>query len=44
MDLTYCEYHQYLNHLFIQEFVDFGYKANKTNSTVDALTIIGEDK
>lgn len=40
MDLTFDEYIDFINHLFLQEFVDFDYK--DAASTGDALTVIGE--
>ena len=40
MDLTLYEYIDYINHLFLQEMVDFDYK--DADSTGDALIVIGE--
>lgn len=40
MDLTYEEYTEYINHLFLQQFVDFDYKDNKP--APDTLTILGD--
>ena len=34
------EYVNFLNHLFVQQLVDFGYYEN--GSTADALTVIGD--
>jgi hypothetical protein len=42
MDLTYDEYIDFINHLFLQEFVDFDYKFRNTGSTNESLSIIGE--
>ncbi len=39
MDLTYDEYIDFINHLFLQEFVDWDYKEN-TGGTSDALTVL----
>lgn len=40
MDLTYEEYIDYINHLFMQEFVDFQYHMGDTEATVDSLNIL----
>lgn len=40
MDLTYDEYIEFINHLFMQEFLDFAYHMGDNESTVDSLTII----
>lgn len=40
MDMTYGEYIEFINHLFMQEFVDFGYHMGDTESTVDSLKIL----
>lgn len=40
MNMTYEEYIDFLNHLMIQEFLDFD--SREGGSTSDALTIIGE--
>ncbi len=40
MDMTYDEYIEFINHLFMQEFVDFGYRMGDTASTVDSLQIL----
>lgn len=38
MDLTLYEYIDFINHLFLQEMVDFDYK--DSYSTNDSLTIL----
>lgn len=40
MDMTYDEYIDYINHLFMQEFVDFEYHMSDTESTTESLTIL----
>jgi hypothetical protein len=40
MDLTFEEYIDYLNELFIQELLDFDYYVEGKRSTVDSLTIL----
>lgn len=40
MDMTYGEYIDYINHLFLQEFVDFDYHMGHSDSTAEALTIL----
>lgn len=40
MDLTYEEYIEFINHLFMQEFVDFAYHFGQNNSTADSLLIL----
>lgn len=41
--ITYVEYIEYLNHLFLQQLVDFDYYENaNTGSTADAFTVIGD--
>jgi len=40
MDVTYEEYMDFVIHLYMQEFLDFGYHFGKTESTVDSLTIV----
>lgn len=40
MDVTYDEYIEFINHLFMQEFVDFSYHSCDTESTVESLTIL----
>jgi len=40
MDMTYDEYIEYINHLFMQEFVDFQYHMGDTEATVESLTIL----
>jgi hypothetical protein len=39
MDLTYDEYLNFINHLFIQEYLDDEYHTGR-ESTVGALTIL----
>jgi hypothetical protein len=39
MDLTYEEYINFINHLFMQEFTDDAYHTGR-ESTIDALTIL----
>lgn len=40
--MTYDEYIEYLNHLFLQRLVDFEYHERAdVGSTDDALTVIG---
>ena len=39
MDITYDEYIDYINHLFMQEFLDEDYSVGQADSTVDSLTI-----
>ena len=39
MDLTYDEYIDFINHLFLLEFVDWDYKEN-VGGTSDALTVL----
>lgn len=41
MDMTYDEYIDFINHLFLQEFTDDEYHVGR-ESTVDSTTIIGE--
>lgn len=42
--ITYIEYVDFLNHLFLQQLVDFDYYENADNgSTAGALEIIGDD-
>lgn len=38
MDLTFDQYIDFINHLFLQEFVDFDYK--DAYSTDNSLTIL----
>lgn len=40
MDLTYDDYISYINHLFLQEFVDDAYHMGYTETTVNALSIL----
>jgi len=41
--MTYVEYIEYLNHLFLQQLVDFDYYENaNSGSTYGALEIVGE--
>jgi hypothetical protein len=40
MDVTYEEYLEYINDLYMQEFLDFGYHFGKSESTVDSLAIV----
>lgn len=40
MDLTYDEYLEYLNHLFLERLVDFAYHFGHNGSTVDSLTVL----
>lgn len=40
MDLTYDEYLEYLNHLFLERLVDFAYYFGQNNSTTDSLLIL----
>ena len=40
MDITFEEYIDFINHLFLQELVDFDYKFRNTGSTVDSLQIL----
>lgn len=40
MDLTYDEYIDFINHLFLREFIDFDYHSRNTESTVESLTIL----
>ena len=41
--ITYLEYINFLNHLFMQQLVDFDYYENANNgSTQDAFTVIGD--
>lgn len=40
MDLTYDEYIEFINHLFLQEFVDMSYHLGHTESTIESLTIL----
>ncbi len=39
MDWTYEEYIEYVNHLFLQEFVDFEYHFSMTESTQNSLEV-----
>lgn len=39
MDLTYEEYIDFINHLFMQEFTDDAYHTG-LESTIDSLTIL----
>jgi hypothetical protein len=39
MDMTYDEYIDYVNHLFLQEFTDFDYHFSLSQSTDKALEI-----
>lgn len=40
MDMTYDEYIEFINHLFVQEFLDFAYHMSDTESTVESLNIL----
>lgn len=40
MDMTYDEYVDFVNHLFMQEFLDFAYHLGNTESTVESMTIL----
>jgi len=40
MDMTYDEYIDFINHLFLQEFVDFDYHMGHSDSTIDSLQIL----
>ena len=40
MDMTYDEYIEFINHLFMQEFEDFDYHFKDDASTVDALATL----
>ena len=42
MDMTYDEYIDFINHLFMQEFLDFDYHTGHSDSTSESLSIIGE--
>lgn len=42
MDVTFEEYIDFINHLFLQELVDFDYKFRNTGSTSESLAIIGD--
>lgn len=37
MDMTYSEYIDYINHLFMQEFLDDAYHMGYTETTVESL-------
>ena len=39
MDMTYEEYMEYIDHLFIQEFIDDAYHLGR-ESTINALSIL----
>lgn len=39
MDMTYDEYINFINHLFLQELVDFDYHTGHSESTRESLTI-----
>ena len=38
--MTYEEYIDYINHLFLQEMADFAYHFKYSETTTDALTVI----
>lgn len=40
MEMTYDEYIAFVNHLFMQEFMDVDYWMSLRESTVDSLTIL----
>ena len=40
MNLTYDEYINFINHLFMQEFLDGSYHMGNTETTVNALSIL----
>lgn len=40
MDVTYDEYLEFINHLFMQEFLDFSYHFRDTESTAESLNIL----
>lgn len=40
MDITYEEYIDFINHLFMQELLDFDYYVEGKRSTVDSLSIL----
>jgi hypothetical protein len=40
MNLTYDEYISFINHLFMQEFLDDSYHMGNTETTVNALSIL----
>lgn len=43
-EMTFFEYTDFINHLFLQRLVDFDFYENVDNgSTADALTVVEED-
>jgi hypothetical protein len=40
MDMTHDEYIAFINHLLMQEYLDFDYYIGQDASTADALTIL----
>ena len=40
MDVTYDEYLEYINHLFLERLVDFAFHFGHNASTADSLTIL----
>ena len=40
MDMTYDEYIEFINHLLLQEFLDFSYHMGDTESTAESLIIL----
>jgi hypothetical protein len=40
MDVTYDEYINFINHLVMQELLDFAYFVGQDGSTADSLTIL----
>lgn len=40
MDMTCNDYIDFINHLFMQEFVDMSYHSGHIESTVDSLTTL----
>ena len=39
MDMTYDEYINFINHLFMQEFLDDSYHMGRSETSVNALSI-----
>lgn len=40
MDMLYDDYTDFVNDLFMQEFLDFEYHTGHSDSTVDSLAIL----
>lgn len=40
MDMTYDEYIEFINHLFMQEFADYDYNSGDTDSTAESMNIL----